>query len=150
MLWLKDIQESSHSCASIEELDELAITIKKNSKKFGSHKPNESLNSSSRKGTHYSAKGAKILNERGEKLKTYKIWSEEKLEKVLYEIENISYKLAATSDNIGKLPINKKKRITTEVSEQPKVSGFLSGSKYPGVMVKSGSNSRFNSGRKPE
>ena len=82
-----------------------------------------------------------------EKIKFHKIWSEEKLEKVLFEIENITFKISSNS-SVEKLPSNKKKRVTTEVSYNGKISPFFSGVKNTGAMVKSGSNSRFNTGRK--
>ena len=92
-----------------------------------SHEPNESLNSSSRQGTNYSAKGSKIMNEGGEKLKNYKIWLEEKLGKVIYEIKNIPYKLAAINDNIGILPVNKKREEQRKYPSSRRFQDFCQG-----------------------
>ena len=47
-----------------------------------------------------------------EKLKSHKIWSEEKRERVLYEIENINYKLEEAQPTKA----TKKKRVITEAS----------------------------------
>lgn len=81
-----------------------------------------------------------------EKVKIHQLWSEEKLEKVLYEIENINYRLRSRSSE--KPYASKKKRVATEVSDPQKVSPFFSGVKNSGGMAKSNSNSRFNTGRK--
>ena len=80
-----------------------------------------------------------------EKLKTYKIWSEEKLERILYEIQNINYKMTDFYSSTG---TTKKKRVITEASEQNN-NKFNSSLKNPfGGIVNSTSNSKFPSGRK--
>jgi hypothetical protein len=70
-----------------------------------------------------------------DKIRTEKLWSEENLERVLFEIENIPY-------HIEERPRNdkRKKRITTE-NANDHVHTITS--------VKSNSNSRFPSSRKP-
>lgn len=78
----------------------------------------------------------------------------------MYEIENISYKLKENNLNTSLISSNnKKKRVTTEASDSHKadrfdkpdrVFQFNSSTKNPfaGIMLKSGSNSRFPTGRK--
>jgi hypothetical protein len=69
-----------------------------------------------------------------DKIRTEKLWSEEHLEKVLYEIEHIPFIIEEKSSSL-----KRKKRMPTEnVNERLTVAN-----------VKSSSNSRFPSGRKP-
>ncbi len=72
-----------------------------------------------------------------EKIKIDKMWNEEKLERVLFEIEKINYKNAEKAKNDRKI-----KRITTEVPDER--NNLMSS------MNKSSSNSRIPSGRKQE
>lgn len=71
-----------------------------------------------------------------DKIKVEKMWSEEHLEKVLYEIEHIVFRMDAGGGKVEK----RKKRVTTENTNdhQNNTVGF----------VKSSSNSRLPSGRK--
>jgi hypothetical protein len=71
-----------------------------------------------------------------DKIRTEKLWSEENLERVLFEIENVPFRIEEKAKND-----KRKKRITTEnANEHLNTLG----------NVKSSSNSRFPSSRKPQ
>ena len=99
------MEESSVKCASIEELDHLACLIKDEIPSAESMAKSE-------------MKISKLITAKG-KLKMSSIWSEERLENVLYEIENIPYKLRDAPGSVT--GSNKKKRVATETSDCAKV-----------------------------
>ena len=72
-----------------------------------------------------------------DKIRIQKLWSEENMEKILYEIEHIPFKL----EEKGKIQKGKK-RVTTE--------NALEATHNPNnlKLIKSSNNSRFSSGRK--
>jgi hypothetical protein len=120
-LWISQYTESSEieKIASIEEIEALSAQIRK----------------AAQEDAKTEKKLAKVVMGK-DRIKTEKMWSEEHLEKVLYEIEHISFKMES-----GSKVEKRKKRVTTENANndlQNNTVGF----------VKSSSNSRLPSGRK--
>lgn len=121
MDWLRDYSfEEDARLATIEEIDQLSAQIKK--------------------ATAEDAKTEKRLTRMlmgKDKIRTEKLWSEENLEKVLFEIENIPFRADEKPRND-----KRKKRITTENANDHHTHTIAN--------VKSNSNSRFPSSRKPQ